>query len=293
MSDTIDTGQAMPASGNLCEKIKKHPLAFFFLFAFLFSWIVSIPFILAEWGVIKANLVLVFAIKSFGPFLSALLLFRILEGKEGIKRFNRMNRPAKTAWSWYLIVLLAIPALIMIGILIQPGTTIGFKGLQPSLLISYPLTFIAVFFGGGPLGEEPGWRGFALPRMQKQFGPLWGTLLLGVVWTCWHLPDFLTSAQGGGPGTGFNAFLRNFPLFLVLVLSISIILTWIYNRTGGSVFMVLLAHASVNTPQVVLVPLFPNLSVTGLNIAALAGFGVSALLILVLSRGRLGYKPAA
>ena len=146
-----------------------------------------------------------------------------------------------------------------------------------------------MLFGGGPLGEEPGWRGFALPRLQHNNGPLWGTLILGLLWTCWHLPDFLTSAQGGGPGTGFNSFLINFPIFLVLVMSLAIILTWIFNNTRGSIFIALLAHASVNTPQVVLVPLFPAVDTASLNLAAVIGFGIPALLILILTRGRIGY----
>ena len=175
------------------------------------------------------------------------------------------------------------------GIIIQPGAG-EFPRVKPTLLIRYPLTFIAVLFGGGPLGEEPGWRGFALPRMQFRYGPLWGTLLLGVLWTGWHLPDFLTSAQGGGPVTGFSAFLTNFPIFFLLVMALAIIFTWIFNHTKGSIFIALLAHASVNTPQVVLVPLFPSLNTTSLNLAALIGFGVPALLILLFTRGKLGYK---
>jgi uncharacterized protein len=60
---------------------------------------------------------------------------------------------------------------------------------------------VAVFLLGGPLGEEPGWRGFVLPRLQPRFGPLGGTLLLGFLWGCWHLPEFLTPIEHGGPGT--------------------------------------------------------------------------------------------
>lgn len=70
---------------------------------------------------------------------------------------------------------------------------------------------------------------------------------------------------------------------------LAILLTWVYNRSKGSVFISALAHASVNTPQVVLVPLFLAVDTTSLNMAALIGFGVTAILILILTRGRLGY----
>jgi CAAX protease family protein len=183
-----------------------------------------------------------------------------------------------------------IPALIMLGVIIQPGALTNFKGFMPVLLISYPLYYVATFFGGGPLGEEPGWRGFALPRMQSRYGSLWGTLFLGVLWSCWHLPDFLTASKGGGQGTGFTLFLTNFLIFTLAVISLAVIMTWIYNHTQGSIFTAILAHASVNNPEVVLIPLFPAISMISLHFAFLIGFGVPALLIIILTRGRLGYQ---
>jgi membrane protease YdiL (CAAX protease family) len=272
--------------------MRRHPLFFFFLLAYACSWILSIPFVLSEWDLLPGNFTILFVLKGFGPFLAAYLMTRILEGRDGVLRLRKRIYQTRAGWQWYLFILLGIPALTVLGIILQPGALASFQGLKPLLLVSYPLTFVAVFFGGGPLGEEPGWRGFALPRLQQRYGALWGTLLLALLWTGWHLPDFLTSAQGGGPGTGIGTFLTNFPIFLLLVLAFSIILTWVFNHTGGSIFIALLVHASINTPQVVLAPLFPAVGVTGLNLAALIGFGVPALLILILTRGRLGYRPA-
>jgi membrane protease YdiL (CAAX protease family) len=214
----------------------------------------------------------------------------LTEGKEGRARFRNRFRQTKLGWKWYLAILLGIPALFLLGVAVQPGTLVNFKGFQPSLLVSYLIYFVVVFFGGGPLGEEPGWRGFALPRLQERHSPLKATLILSILWTCWHLPDFLTDAQGGGPGTGWSAFLTNFPIFLVLVTSLAILFTWVFNRTRGSVFATLLAHASVNTPQLVLVPLFPALDTVRMNLAALIGFGVAAVLVVLITRGRLGYE---
>ena len=282
--------EAVPSVG-LREGMRKHPLFFFFLIAYAGSWILSIPFILSEWGVLQGDFRFAFVLKAFaGPFLAAWVMTTVLEGKEGLRNFRQRIKQGKAGWQWYLFILLGIPVLILLGIIVQPGTLTDFQGFSPTLLISYPLTYLVVFFGGGPLAEEPGWRGFALPRMQKRYGPLWGTLFLGFLWTCWHLPDFLTSAQGGGPGTGWGAFWVNFPVFFLLVTALAIIFTWIFNHTRGSVFLSLLAHASVNTPQVALVPLFPAVGMTSLNLAALIGFGGPALLIIILTRGRLGYS---
>lgn len=292
MDTSMESNQSISISGNLQQIMRRHPLFFFFLIAYAGSWIVSIPFVLSEWGILHGDFRIAFVLKPFaGPFLAAYLMTRIIEGKEGVLRLRQRIKQRQAGWQWYLFILLGIPALILLGIIIQPGAVASFQGFKPLLLVSYPLTYVAVFFGGGPLGEEPGWRGFALPRMQQRYGPLWGTLLLGVLWACWHLPDFLTSAQGGGPGTGFATFLINFSFFLLLVIALAIILTWVFNHTRGSIFISLLTHASINTPQVVLVPLFAAVGVTSLNLAALIGFGVPALLIILLTRGRLGYQP--
>jgi membrane protease YdiL (CAAX protease family) len=283
------SGQVIPTSRYLGQILRQYPLFFFFLFAYLISWILVLPFILSEWGVLSGDFTIAFIIKSYGPFLAAYIMLRVTEGKEGVLRLRKSIRQGRAGWGWYLFVLLGIPSLILLGIILQPGMLAGFQGLRPILVVSYLTNYILVFFGGGPLGEEPGWRGFALPRMQSRFGPLRGTLLLGILWTCWHLPDFLTSAQGGGPGIGLDTFLKNFPMFLLLVTALAVIFTWIFNHTRGSVFLALLAHASVNTPQLVLVPLFPVVDFTGLDLAALIAFVLPALLIIILTRGRLGY----
>jgi len=196
-----------------------------------------------------------------------------------------------TPWPWYLFVLLGIPALVMLGIIVQPGGLEGFRGFSTGLLVGYPFYLFATFLGVG-LGEEPGWRGFALPRMQKQYGSLWGTLLLGVLWSCWHLPDFLTVSKGGGEGTGLVTFLTNFPIFTVAVVSLAIIMTWLYNHTQESLFIAILAHASVDAPEVAgWTALFPTVSMIGLHFALLISFTIPALLIIILTRGQLGYQP--
>jgi len=273
---------------NIRAALQKHPLLSFFILAYAISWILSIPFILSEWGVLHGDYRVAFVAKSFGPFAAALIVTWITEGKEGISRLRGRIRQWKAGWVWYLIILIGIPALLIIGILVQPGAVTGFLGITPAVIVSYLVSFVIVAFGGGPLGEEPGWRGFALPRLQTTHGPLKGTLLLGLIWTGWHMPDFLTSAQGGGPGVPVNTLLVNFGLFLLLVTAIAVILTWVFNHTGGSILLAILAHASVNTPQVALIPQFPAVTTMVLNTAALIGFGAAAVVIVIITKGRLG-----
>ena len=141
------------------------------------------------------------------------------------------------------------------------------------------------------LGEEIGWRGFALPRMQARYGPLWGTLQLGIAWGFWHALFFLTPDHGGGPGTSFITLLISFFLFLLMVIGLAIIFTWVFNHTHGSLFIASLLHSSIDTPQLVWIPLFPGLTETRLDLALLIGLGLPALLIVILTRCRLGYQP--
>ena len=291
MNTSQATRQSTSTSRNLQQVMRQHPLFCFFLIAYAFSWIVSIPYMLSVWGNWSGDFTVIFVIKSFGPAIAAIVMLNLIEGKAGVLRLRQSIRQRRASWQWYLFILVGIPALLMLGIIIQPGALTDFQGLSPRLLVLYPIYFFVVIFGGGPLGEEPGWRGFALPRLQPRYGPLRGTLLLGVVWCFWHLPDFLTPAQGGGPGTNLATILTNFSIFFLMVIALAIIFTWVFNHTAGSVFIAIMLHASVNTPQLVLVPLFPAMDVTSLDLAGLIGFGVMALLIVILTRGRLGYEP--
>jgi membrane protease YdiL (CAAX protease family) len=292
MNTSIPSSQSTPAVRGLRKVVRQHPLFFFFLMSYAFSWIILIPYMLSVWAILKGNFGFLYILKPFvGPTLAAIILTRITEGKEGLLRLRQRLGQRRAGWQWYLLILVAIPALILLGIIIQPGTLASFQGLTPRLLVTYPLYFVIVFFGVA-LPEEIGWRGFALPRMQPRYGPLWGTLLLGVLWCFWHLLFFLTPSHGGGPGTSFATFLTSFSYFFLMVMAIAIIFTWVFNHTGGSIFIANLVHAAIDTPQLVWIPLFLVVDETRLNLASLIAFGAPALLIVMLTRGRLGYEPS-
>jgi membrane protease YdiL (CAAX protease family) len=285
------SGQSTAGSSGLRLVMRQHPLFLFFLLAYLISWIFLTPSVLSAWGILPGDFLITFVIHTFGPTLAAIIMVSMLEGKTGLQSLRQRVRQLRAGWQWYVFILVGIPALIVLGIIIQPGALASFKGLTAILPLSYLVNFVAVWFGGGPLGEEIGWRGFALPRMQPLYGPLWGTILLGVLWCFWHLPEFWMPSMGGGPGTGLGGFaLTNLLMFLPMVVAIAIIFTWVFNHTQGSVFVSITAHASFNIPQVVLVPLFLAVNYTSLLLANLIGFGVPALLIIILTRGRLGYQ---
>jgi len=298
MNTSQASRQSASTSRSLPQSMRQHPLFSFFFLAYAISWILLLPSVLSAWGILPGDFTgsssapsITFVLHTFGPAMAAFVMTYLLEGKAGVQRLRQRIRQRRAGWVWYLFILVGIPALILLGMIIQPGVLASFQGLPPLVLVSYAIYFVVVWFGGGPLGEEPGWRGFALPRIQPRYGPLWGTLLLGVLWAFWHLLEFLMPTQGGGPGTGLATFLVNFSLFLVLAIGLSVIFTWVFNHTQGSLFVAITAHASVDTPQLVLVPLFLAVDYTGLLLAGAIGFGVPALLIVILTRGRLGYQP--
>ena len=146
------------------------------------------------------------------------------------------------------------------------------------------LVIFLLIIVGGPLLEEPGWRGSPLPRLQPLHGPLIGTLILGLMWALWHLPEFLVPswAESSG-GSGFLDIVK----FVVIAILIAIITTWVFNNTKGSVFMAILVHASIDAFSAPLLVLFsPSQTFNSI----LLSFGALAVVLVVLTRGRLGYQ---
>jgi len=136
---------------------------------------------------------------------------------------------------WYLFVLLGIPALGL-GAALLGGQTPAFDLRHWYLLI--PALLSQIYLDPGPLGEEMGWRGYALPRLLGQGKPLAASLRLGVIWFIWHLPAFLI---GGTPQTRLSL-----PAFFLSALALSILATWLYQHTNGSVLPSVLLHLMAN-----------------------------------------------
>ena len=208
MKSSLQPSQPPSSPKKLREVMRQHPLFFFFLMSYAFAWIISIPYVLSTWNILPGDYTIAFILKPFvGPTLAAIIMTGLTEGRAGLRHLRDRLRHRWADWWWYLFILLGIPVLILLGIVIQPGTLASFQGLTPNLLWNYPVYFVAVFFGVA-LPEEIGWRGFALPRMQPRYGPLRGTLLLGLLWALWHLLYFLTPDHGGGP---YHKLLHFFP----------------------------------------------------------------------------------
>jgi len=152
-----------------------------------------------------------------------------------------------------------------------------------SFLPTYLYSYLLVIVLGGPLFEEIGWRGFALPRLEGLHGPALASLILGFLWALWHLPEFLVprwSAESGG----FS--LTSIILFSLVTITFTI--TWVFNNTRASILLTILVHASIDTFSLTLGTIFPPKAVASAY-PMIIGCGVFVVVIIIVTRGRLSY----
>lgn len=269
--------------------ILKHPLTTFFLLAFVLSWIAVLPLILNP-GLTPEPFQILGAF--VGPTLSALIVLTLTEGRSALRPFFARYIQWRVGIIWWLIVLfgalvmLTIVASVFLGVQLLTEF-ISHIGL---VLVTY---FISLVVGIilGPLWEEPGWRGFALPRLESQYGALTGTLILAVFWALWHIPGY------------FGGWLTGSPVaLLVSSIAFSIIMTWVYNNTRGSILIAILLHSSSNAAISVGAFVLPSdMPATVSNLVnngwiPAITYSIAALIIVLATRGRLSFisdqKPA-
>jgi len=227
---------------------------------------------------------------SWGPFFAALAMTGILEGKPGVKKLLAKLLVWRVGLRWYLVVLLLVPVLLLVamGIYVLQGGALGrFDAGQWYAVLLAPV-FVLLF---GPLGEELGWRGYALPRLQRNYSALWSSIIVGVLWTFWHAPAYW--APGGSAISGQPVTLLAIGWYLLFITGLSILHTWIYNNTKASVLLAVLFHAMYTSGAVF--PLFPDVSLNALNQTvkwAIIPVWVTAVLVIVrFGAARLSRQP--
>ncbi len=291
-------GIAPAPSNSLLQLMRRHPLVSYFVLAYGLSWLCWLPFVLSQSGVG----LLPFYLSPFstvpgvflGPCFSGFLMTAVVGGKAGMLRFLKRFIDWRVGIQWYLFVLLGIPAFWLLGALALPGVlpALTLSSLTTAL-VGYPSALLLTFLIDGG-GEEPGWRGFALPHLQVRYGPLLGTFILGVLWACWHLPLFLTIVQASGPGVSLLTDLWHFVLYVPGTIFEAIIITWVFNNTRGSMLIAMLIHGvgDASPLPASLLPVLNSLYSTfrGFALAILLVNGIIALLLIILTQGRLSYE---
>jgi membrane protease YdiL (CAAX protease family) len=211
--------------------VKRHPLIAFFVLTWALSWW---PWILYAFGLSPTP------IASFGPFLAALVVLAITQGKSGIGGLLRRMVRWRVGIRWYAVALLlpvgiALAATALNVLLGAQAPSAADLGGWTGLFSTFAVVLLIPGIGGA--WEEPGWRGFALPSLQAGRSALVASLILGAVWALWHLPLVVATGQMGGWD-------------IVNIMAWTLVLTWVYNGTGGSVLIVMLFHAMFNTVSV-------------------------------------------
>jgi len=286
MKSSTNPGSLLPPTNRLVQKMRQHPLVFFYLMAFGWSWAVDV-LVLSIFrppvgSVAEALRVIVPGLIG-APAIPALIMTAVTSGRADVGRLLRRCVLWRVGWRWYLFVLVGFPALLLLSFLLLPGAIASLREPPPLLLLSYIPALLVILLVGGPLAEEPAWRGFALPRLEQRAGPLGGTLILGVLWGLWHLPLFLFTKGYNGAGTGFVGVSIPFVEFVIGEVALAVIFTWVFNNTRGSLLLTMLLHASANT---IIGTVF--LTQRGYLSLYLAYWVVAALLI-VTTQGRLSY----
>ena len=206
--------------------VRRYRLTTFFVLAYALSWWAWIFFALGLFPT---------PIASFGPFLAALAVLALTEGKPGILGlFRRMVR-WRIAPGWYLVALL-LPAVLAalatwLNVLLgaQPPSAAQL-GAWTGIFLTFAIVLLIPGFGGA--WEEPGWRGYALPRLQSGRSALAASLILAVLIAGWHLPLMLAGQVHYSD--------------VVLILAAVIVFNWVFNNTNGSVLIIMLMHATNN-----------------------------------------------
>lgn len=212
---------------RLSSVVKRHPIVTFFALAYALSWWPSILYALD---------LLPQPIVGFGPFLAAVLMLAITVGKTGIVGLLRRMVRWRVAPVWYAVALLLPVAITLAAaalnvLLGAQAPSAAELGGWTGLFSTFAIVLLVPGLGGA--WEEPGWRGYALPRLQTARSALFASLILGVVWAFWHLPLFITGQAQWSD--------------IVFIIVWTITFTWVFNNAEGSVLIVVLMHNMNNT----------------------------------------------
>jgi membrane protease YdiL (CAAX protease family) len=219
-------------------------LAAFFFLAFLLSWLVAVPLALQRAGSLPGRLPYgLHYFMAFGPMLSALIVVTATEGRAGLRRFLARGFRPSLGPGWLPLAVFSPLLFFVVGVIgaavsgrpVPEIRDLGEVNFLPNLGLWAWLLWTVT----SGLGEETGWRGYALPRLQSGRSPLAASLILAVPWIIWHLPAFFYLPN-------YMSFGVMLPGFALGVAAGSIVYTWLYNRTGGSILAAALFHGSFN-----------------------------------------------
>jgi membrane protease YdiL (CAAX protease family) len=245
--------------------VKRHPVATYFVLAYALTWVLAplltISLLLGVVGLLM-------------PAVAAIVVIAMTEGKPGLKSLWQRLRLWRVGLRWY-VVALGLPVLlsaivVALSILLGTPAQVEFSPVSPLTMIIFVLV----------VGEEIGWRGYALPKLLQSHSAITASVILGVLWGGWHLPTFFVP---GAPQAGIP-----FIAFVLFTTGASVLFTWLYLHTGGSLLLATLFHGAINSFGFVNSALDPASRwwLTG------AVYVAAALLVSIIAGLNLARKPA-
>ena len=219
--------------------MKRHPIITFFVLTYVLTWAIESPLVFLTDSVTHTQGLVLSILSVNVPSAVAIVLTAMVFGRGALRKLLGRLLIWRVNPLWYLVVVLG-PVALTAGV-VPLNLLLG----GPTLSLGMPLLSAAIFLGfsifpGSALGEEIGWRGYVLPRLQTRMSALSASLILAPIWALWHLPLWLTGDPVKTPTFYVPFFFSAFAM--------SVLLTWVYNSTGGSLLMVVLLHATANFP---------------------------------------------
>lgn len=216
---------------------QKQSLIWFFILSY---GLITIAVVLKIWFGQTFPEFLYWVLSAWSPTISAIIISGLIGGWGEIKSLLKGLTRWRVNWKWYMAsFLIMIAPLSFAAIYIIVGG--DSPGIDPSLTLPLFLYYLLFTLFSGPLSEEIGWRGFALPRFQSKYNALLSSIILGIIWAFWHLPLYLVEERIA------------IYIFIPLVLVISILMTWVYNNSNGSLILTIIMHFSFNFDMVFIV----------------------------------------
>lgn len=260
--------------------LKRHSLVSGIVLMFILTW----PIDLANAGLMPFQVPFaVYILLGYGFVIASVIMTWITEGKGAVITLLKRFLIWRVGWKWYLVAFTLIPAINLTAVYLNAfitqtpvdySTAYAYKIFGPA---ANPILLIIPFFIFDALtnGEEIGWRGYVLPRLQAKRSALLSSLIVGVIWSAWHIPKFLTHWDTVA-----------FAWFVVDTTAKAVLLTWLYNNTSGSLLLATLFHASGNT-SAVLLPLANTATGANLNATVIASLLSALTALSIVIDGRL------
>lgn len=216
--------------------IKQHPFSAFVVITFAISWIIWSSLLVFEQPIMLVLPVIILG--AFGPLLSAVIVTLVTDGRDGLRKWRKQIFKFHIGAKFYILALIYPIIFITLSYglyLVMGGEPIDFTNVPP--WYGYPILVFVFFIGAGQ--EEPGWRGFALPRLLSKYSPFISSIILGFIWTIWHIPLFFIE--------GSSQVELPFEYYLPNVIAMAIVLTLLYLKSSGSVLPAMVLHAGLNS----------------------------------------------